>query len=69
MMLDQLTAEEEAGGEDSQGLFSPHTHTHTALDVSIRTIPRCSQCLHRNILPRDGRQRPNDSGERNSGVI
>lgn len=68
MMLDQLTAEEEAGGEDSQGLFSP-PHTHTALDVSIRKIPRCSQCLHRNILPRDGRQRPNDSGERNSGVI
>lgn len=65
MRLDQLTVEEEAGGEGSPGLVPP---THAAMDVSIRTIPRCSQCLHRNILPRDGRQRPGTIVERGALV-
>lgn len=49
MMLDQLTAEEEAGGEDSQGLFSPHTHTH------------CLGCIYQDdstMLPVSAPQHP-----------
>lgn len=45
MMLDQLTAEEEAGGEDSQGLFSPpHTHTLPWMYLSGRFHDAPSVC-------------------------
>lgn len=63
-MLNGLTVEEKAGPEDSQGVVP---HTHTATDVSIRTLPRRFQCLHPNTLLCDGRQRHGTALE--SGVL